>query len=165
MEELNLQYQQPFLLKHSSTGKFISHFGNGKFHFYPTLRVNNASKLTMFAAENFNQEGTINNNATVCIQCLEPGLAAGIKSWMCAITTSEDVCYDCLDENKTKWKISKETSGDIKFGDRVKLSNIEYLTKYGFVPKSYGTDDEPADVLTQVSVDKDDMYFIVTKPF
>jgi len=119
----------------------------------------------MVASEDPKQVGTINNNATVCIKCLEPGLKKGDEIWMGAFRTSHDVCYNSLSGDKTKWKISKETSGDIKFGDRVKLSNIEYITEYGFKPLSYGTDDEPADVLNQTSVDNDDMYFIVTKSF
>jgi len=165
MEELNLQYQQTLLLKHAKSGKFMGHFGVGNLYFYPTLRENDAALFTIYFADNHDLKSAVNNNDHVSIKCMEAGMKLKTENWLGAFGASKDVCYNILSGGQTDWIISKKGSGSIQYGDEVKLTNVYYRDKFGFKPYPYGNEQEPFDVLNQIEPDKDDMYFIVTKPF
>jgi hypothetical protein len=143
----------------------MGHFGVGKIYFYPTLRENDAVLFTVYFADNHNQKGFVSTNDHVCIKCMEAGMNSKTQNWLGAFGASKDVCYDILSGDETEWIISKKGNGYIQLGDEVKLTNVSYRDKYGFMPYPYGNEQEPFDVLNQTEIDKDDMYFIVTKPF
>jgi len=166
MDSLKPQYQQPLLLQHANSKKFIGHFYNGPIHYLPTLRDNDAAQFAFFAEDPI-RSGSIDNNAIINVKCLETGMNAQTEVWMGAFSKSQYVCYNVLDANKTKWRIHKVGQGDIQYGDIVKLTNVHYEKDYGFkVEHTHNDSKEPCDLFVQTNkIEDDEMDFIVVKPF
>jgi len=168
MDTRNPQYKLPIVLKHQKTGKYLGHFYNGTVNYFPALRENDAVKFAIFFADDPSESGSINSNSKVCIKCLEDGMNSQNEVWLGAFSDTKYVCYYSLDAKKTEWIIQKsQGTGDIQYGDTVKLINVHYEKEYGFYPTETENPDKEPYILLHQTKDllQDDMYFIVTKSF
>ncbi|MGL5941849.1 MAG: hypothetical protein ACRC2S_16030 [Waterburya sp.] len=154
----NVTYLTPIILKHVS-GKYLSHFYEGRDSYFPTLRDGNIALLKFHLASDPTNTGSVNSLAKISIECLEGGLSKYF--WMGAFSDSKYVYYWEEYGDKTNWIISSSSSsGDIHFGDLVTLKNVNYA-KYGFTPVDYGSSSEPYQLLIQTDPKDDSMNFTV----
>jgi inorganic pyrophosphatase len=63
--------------------------------------------------------------------------------------------------SKAKYELDKQ-SGLLKL-DRVLFSAVHYPANYGFIPKTYGDDNDPLDILVICSIDVDPLCIIESK--
>ena len=64
--------------------------------------------------------------------------------------------------SKTKYELDKETGMIIL--DRVLYTSTHYPANYGFIPRTYASDDDPLDVLVLCSENLHPLSLVISKP-
>lgn len=71
-------------------------------------------------------------------------------------------CIEISKGSKKKYELDKETGMIIL--DRVLYTSTHYPANYGFIPKTYASDDDPLDVLVLCSEDIEPLSLVKCKP-